>query len=325
MKNQIIKIVFFGTPNFSIASLKCLLKNDKFQVQALVTQTDKVIGRHKILTAPPLKQFIIDNDIKTLPIYQTPNLNKDINLINILKSFHSDFFVVVAFGQILSTEILEIPKHGCINVHASLLPKYRGASPIAAAILNGDKKTGITIMDMEKSMDTGAIYTQKELPITPDDNIISLGHKLSLQGGQVLSETLEKIIAQKISKQAQNHSLATYCSKITIESGQINWKEDRSEIILNKIKAFVPWPSCYTFFQEKKLKLLEIKIAEANPTKSPGETFLDSQNNLHIATTNGSIIIKQLQLEGKNSCNIQDFLRGYPQVASHKLPSNSAK
>src|SRR3989339_467548 len=251
-----IKITFFGTPNFSIPFLKSLLENENFHVQAIVTQEDKEIGRKKILTPPKIKQFCQNHESRII-VFQSPNTNKDQKLIETLKTFQSDFFIVVAFGQILSQQILDIPKYGCINVHASLLPKYRGASPIQQSLLNCDKKTGISIMEIVKKMDAGDIWQQKEIKITENDNLETLSEKLSSEGTKLLIETLPKIIEGKINKEAQNEAKATYCSKITKEDGQIDFQNDTSEKIINKIKAFTPWPSCYFFWKSKKIKLLE--------------------------------------------------------------------
>lgn len=311
MENKKFKIVFFGSPDFSINILKSLLENSNFDVQAIVTQEDKEFGRHKTIKAPEVKKFVLDSNLQ-IPIYQPTKLNKDTELIEKLKKLQSDFFVVVAYGQIISEEVLQIPKYGCINVHGSILPQFRGASPIHAVLLNNEKTTGITIMEMAKGMDDGDIYLKKEIDIDEDDDIESLSKKLALLSSEILPETLIKIANKEIKKTAQDDSQATYCKKIEKEDGKINWAYESAEKILGKFKAYKIWPQIYTSFKDKKLKLLEIQINKNLNSKKAGEVFLDENNEINISSIDKqSLIIKKVQLEGKNPCDIKDFARGY--------------
>lgn len=310
-----IKIVFFGTPTFSIKSLEALINNDKFEVQAIVTQEDKPVGRKQILTPSKIKGFYLANQniCKNIEMLTPEKLNKDEKIISKLKNYKSDFFVIVSFGQILSKQILEIPKHGCINLHVSMLPKYRGASPIQQSLLNGDSETGVTIMRMDEGMDTGDILSQKEIKIQNEDDIITLSNKISIIGAELLIETLIKKIQNEIEAKPQNHINATYCSKINKEDGKINFEEDDSKKIINKLRAFTIWPSCYTYFNNKKIKITEAAINDIKNDKQAGQVFLDESGNLNLATNdNKSIILKKVHLEGKNETDIKDFLRGYP-------------
>lgn len=317
MNNNKIKVVFLGTPDFSIPCLKSLLQNDEFEVQAIITQPDRITGRKKLLTPPPVKASL--GNPSPIKIYQPEKLNRDLNLIKKLKRLNPDFFVVVAFGQILSQKVLDIPKYGSINIHASLLPKYRGASPIHQALINGDEKTGVTIMQMAKTMDSGDIWTQEHLVIQADDDIESLNHKLSQVGAKSLIDTLLAIRGNTIEAKRQDESQASYCQKISIEDGQIDWNKDSSKEIINKIKAFKIWPSCYCHFEGKKLKIIKAKSSNFNSQLRPGHSFLDHNRTLHIATSQGSLIPQELQIEGKNTSLIKDFQRGYPDINNYQL------
>ncbi len=321
MKNNKIKIAFFGTPQFSIPCLKSLLENNRFDVATIITQEDKAIGRKNTVTPTAIKEFALNNGFDPAFIIQKDNINKDLKTIEKLKSLNCDFFVVVAFGQILNNTVLKLPKYGSINVHGSLLPKYRGASPIHQSLLNGDKFTGLTIMEMVKKMDAGDILAQKSLEIENTDNLQSLSEKMSLLGADLLIETLVNITNNNAKKIAQNELQASYCKKINKEDGKIDFLNDTSLQIINKIRAYSQWPSCYCMLNEKKIKIIKasIDLNHFGINKTAGETFLDKNQNLNIKTIDGSIIVEELQLEGKNITKIHEFLRGYPLFKNAEL------
>jgi len=245
---KFLKIIFFGTPDFAIPTLKKLAAN--FSIEAIITQPDKPIGRKKIITAPPIKKYALKRDFLIL---QPEKLNQD--FISRLKELKPDLGIVVAYGKILSKKILNIPKFGCLNIHASLLPKYRGAAPIQAALLHGDKKTGITIMQMDVGLDTGDIVSQKKIKIKKEDNFQTLHDKLAELGAELLIKTIPNYIAGKIKPKKQDESKASYFPTISKNQGEINW-QNSAEKIFNQIRAFTPWPGAFTFFKNKKLDII---------------------------------------------------------------------
>lgn len=301
---QPIKIVFLGTPEFSCPFLSQLANDSRFDLLAVITQEDKKIGRKQILTPPPVKQLAIQLN---LPIFQTEKLNKDFSIIDKLKELQPDFLVVIAFGQILSTEILAIPKIKAINVHGSILPKYRGASPIEQSLLNGDSQTGLSVMEMVKAMDAGPVYQTYELPISTEDNNQILREKLSKLGSEKLPNTLIEIYNGTLQPHSQIDSEATFCSKISKEDGLINPTIDSAETIFNKYRAFFNWPSLYLKIQNKILKLHKINISEQK--LPPGKFQFDNQN-IYLGTTTKAIQIVELQLEGKTQQSSKVFLQG---------------
>lgn len=301
---QPIKIVFLGTPEFSCPFLSQLANDSRFDLLAVITQEDKKIGRKQILTPPPVKQLAIQLN---LPIFQTEKLNKDFLIIDKIKELQPDFLVVIAFGQILSTEILAIPKIKAINVHGSILPKYRGASPIEQVLLNGDSKTGLSVMEMVKAMDAGPVYQTYELPISTEDNNQILREKLSKLGSEKLPSTLIEIYNGTLQSHSQIDSEATFCNKISKEDGLINPTIDSAETIFNKYRAFSNWPGLYLKIQNKILKLHKVNISEQK--LPPGKFQFDNQN-IYLGTTTKAIQIVELQLEGKTQQSSKVFLQG---------------
>lgn len=303
MSNK-INIVFLGTPDFACQFLEKLNQNSDFQVLAVITQEDKPFGRKKELKSPPIKELAQKLQI---PVYQPEKLNKDIKLINWLKSQNPDFLVVIAYGQILSQEVLDIPKISAINVHGSILPKYRGASPIEQSLLNGDLKTGLSIMEMVKKMDAGDIYQILEQEIDPEDNNITLRQKLSKLGSEKLPNILMNIAQNKIPKKAQIESEATYCQKIEKLDGFINPSLETASQIFNKYRAYYSWPGIFIKVKEKNLKLLNIKKSGKSILSVK---FQIDKNQLFLGCKEGALEILELQLEGKNKQKTENFLSG---------------
>lgn len=296
-----MKIVFFGTPQFAVPSLKMLAHTKNVKVINVITQPDKAIDRKQVLTPPPVKKIALELG---LTVIQPENRKK---LVEVLKNTKADFFVVIAYGNIIPKEIFDIPKYGCINVHASLLPKYRGASPIQESLLNGDKETGISIMKIDEELDHGDIFLIKRIPIEEKDNLITLSVKLAETSGVILPLVLHDIMNSRLSSIPQNHKNATFCKKITKEDGKIDWKKS-AEDIRNMIRAYTPWPSVYTELHDKKIKILDAEISEEI---MPSGKISTENDILKIGTAKGCLIPKIVQMEGKNSMDIKNFINGY--------------
>ncbi|HUT21891.1 MAG TPA: methionyl-tRNA formyltransferase [Candidatus Bipolaricaulota bacterium] len=305
-----IKVIFFGTPDFAIPTLRALAEN--FSIEAVVTQPDKPKGRNKILSASPIKEYAQARDFLIL---QPEKLDK--NFIDELKKIQPDLGVVVAFGKILPKEILDLPKHGCLNIHASLLPKYRGAAPIQAALLNGDKETGVTIMKMDAGLDTGDIISQNKSQIKKSDNFQTLHDRLSVLGAELMSKTISNYLSGQINPQKQDDSAASYFPTITKGQGRIVWQSS-AEHIFNQIRAFTPWPGAFTFFNDKKLDILSADVAECGEAKPVGSVFKHDDRIL-VQCENGCLEIKKVKLEGKKEVGANDFINGHPEFIGLKL------
>lgn len=304
-KHSKIKIIFLGTPEFAVPFLQKLATDERFQVQGVITQQDRPTGRRQILTPPPIKKAALELG---LTIWQPNNINKDQQLIQTLQTTSPDFLVVIAYGQILSEKILRIPRTTAINIHGSILPRYRGASPIESAILNGDSKTGLSIMQMVKSMDAGPVYQNLEIPISPDETAPILRTKLSQLGAEHLPNILAQIQTGSLRAESQDENQATYCHKITREQGLIDPETATAQQIYNKWRAYTGWPGVYLSYQGKNIKLLNIKIA-SELTLPPGQ-FLVQNRQLYLGTNLDTLEIIQLQMEGKTPQDTPTFLSG---------------
>ncbi|MBD3330935.1 methionyl-tRNA formyltransferase [Candidatus Peregrinibacteria bacterium] len=296
-----MKVVFFGTPDFALPALEVLNQSEKFEVISVITQPDKKIGRSQILMPPPVKEHALNLGLK---VFQP---NNQAELKEYLKNFEADFYVVIAFGMILDEKILKMPKKACINVHASLLPKYRGASPIQESLLNGDKETGISIIKMNEKMDQGDILMIQRINIDEEDNTDTLRKKLAYLSGLLLPYVLEDYKMGHINPIPQNHEKATYCKKIKKEDAEIK-KSMNAKKVINMIKAFTPWPNVYTFFKNKKMFILETKIST---NAVPKGEFKKHDNKLYLGFGNNSLEITKLKLEGKKEMDAKAFLNGY--------------
>lgn len=309
-------IVFMGTPDFAKDSLEAIY-NAGHNILAVVTKEDKQQGRGLKLVSTPVKEFAIE---KQIPVYQPSRIKNNIEFINTLKQFKPDVICVVAYGKILPKEILEIPKLGCVNVHGSLLPKYRGAAPIQWAVINGDKVTGVTTMYMDETMDTGDMILKQEVEIGEDETTGELWDKLSKIGADLLVETLkqmEKGIAPRI-KQQGNFSLAPMLDK---EISKINWNNQTSMQIKNLTRGLNPIMGTYSILNGKKFKFWKLEIIDKNTISTdnavPGQILIaDDKKGLYIKTVDG--IIKVLEVQGENArkMSIYDFLRGNKLVAN---------
>jgi len=312
MENDKIKIVFMGTPEFSAIILKELCQS-KYKPILVVTAPDKPVGRKQILTSPPVKVIAQKYEIPAAQPEKIASLKSEI------LNLKPDLIVVAAYGQILPKEILEIPKFGCLNVHPSLLPRWRGPSPIQYTILNGDEKTGVTIILMDEKMDHGPILTNSKLQITnPKITYLELHNKLAEIGAGLLLETIPKWIKGEIKPEPQDESKTTYTKILTREGGEIDWKKS-AEDLERQIRAFDPWPGSFTFWEIMKGKLLRIKIFKARVFTSPtGKTFsigkvlVVPQNKAGVQCGKDFLLIEELQLEGQKPMESEKFLRVHP-------------
>jgi len=303
-----------GTAELSCASLEKLA--EKFPVVAVVTQPDKPKGRELKLTPSPVKTLAEKLKLQVLQ----PLKARDEKFISQLCELKPDLIVVVAYGQILPQSILDLPKFGCVNVHTSLLPKYRGASPIQSAILNGETETGVTIMKMDAGLDTGEIISQAHTPILPEDNSQTLHDRLAQLGAELLAETIPDYVAGKISPQPQPAEGASYAAKIKKEDGKIDWNEPAGKI-LNRLRAFTPWPGVFTFLPaEPKPHLLKIWKAEAAGNNGPTGTVLSAdKNGIVVGCGQSALRILELQREGGRRLPAQEFIAGNPLKAGGKF------
>ncbi|MBL7183319.1 MAG: methionyl-tRNA formyltransferase [Anaerolineae bacterium] len=298
------RLVFMGTPDFAVPVLKALI--GQYEIVAVVTQPDRRAKRGRKLEASPVKKVVaLAHD---LPVLQPPRLRQP-DVVAELTALAPEAIVVAAYGQILPAQVLAIPSRGCLNVHASLLPRYRGAAPVAAAILAGEEETGVTVMLMDEGMDTGPILSQATCPVFPQDTRESLSARLAQLGADLMMDTLPRWLAAEIEPQPQDHSQATYCRIIAKEDGLIDWSHSAVEI-WRRSRAYYPWPGAYTYWRGKLLKVLR---ADALPQWSgegePGRVMALDEG-LAVATGEGALLLREVQLAGKRALSAQDFARG---------------
>ena len=308
-----IKLIFAGTAEISTPLLRSLAKDDRFDVCLVITQVDKPAGR-KMELSPSLVKIIAEE--LNLEIYQPQNINSS-ESIDLIKRKNADAVLVMAYGQIFSNEVLTITKNGCINVHASLLPKYRGASPIQCSIGNLENETGVSLMKMDEKMDEGDVYSQFSIPIEADDNSITLETKLAHLTSQRIPDALFVALHGNTKPIPQDDSKTTYCHKITKADGLIDWNENAKQIEA-KIRALVGWPGTYTFFNEKSLKIIEGRYQKLEHENEPGTVF-KADSEVVISTKNGVILPTHVQMEGKKIQSINDFINGNPDFINSKL------
>ena len=307
-----MKIVFMGTPDFAVGALQALIEAGH-QVAAVVTQPDKPKGRGKELQMTPVKACAVAHDI---PVFQPVKI-KDPEAVAVLRGYQADIFVVAAFGQILSEEILAMPKYGCINIHASLLPKYRGAGPIQWAIIDGEKKTGVTIMQMEKGLDTGDMLMQTEVEITSHETADTLHDKLAAAGARLIVEALPKIEAGQVTPRKQNDAESCYAKMLTKSMGRIDWSLEAEKLDC-LIRGLISWPGAATLLRGKTLKIWAEEPAEAasfeaqTAAKEPGTVLAVEKDAFYVQTGAGVIKVTEVQPEGKRRMAVKDFLLGYP-------------
>lgn len=299
-----MRVVFMGTPDFAVGTLEALVRSEH-EVAGVVTQPDKPKGRGKAMQFPPVKEVAIKEDI---PVYQ-PRRVRDPEFIKILEEISPDVIVVVAFGQIIPQEIIDLPKYGCINVHGSLLPKYRGAAPIQWAVINGEKESGVTTMQMDAGLDTGDMLLKTVVPLEKDETGGSLFEKLSKVGAELLIETLKALEENSVIPEKQGESPTPYAKMLTKEMGSIDWTKDATALE-QLIRGLNPWPSAYTYLNGKTLKIWLVKVEDTDTKSAPGTVVEVTKKEVKVQTGKGLLSLKEVQLEGKKRMEIDAFLRG---------------
>ena len=299
-----MKIIFMGTPEFAVGALKKLYEAGH-EIVLVVTQPDRPKGRSKLYVPSPVKEEAMKHGTQ---VFQPDRIKKPEN-VEVLKKYDADVFVVAAFGQILSKEILEMPKYGCINIHASLLPMYRGAAPIQWAILNGEKVAGVTIMQMDEGLDTGEMLLKAETPIEDTDTADTLHDKLCDLGADLIVEALSKIEKGELKATPQPEGPLFYASMIKKEDGALDFTESAEKLGL-KVRAFASWPGTYTLYNNNMLKILEVSVSGENSEMEPGAICAVSKDSFSVQTGDGILVVKRIQPQGKKAMSVKDYFLG---------------
>lgn len=309
-----MEIVFMGTPDFAVPALKVLLE-DGYNVAAVVTQPDRPKGRKRLLTPSPVK---MEAEKRGIPVLQPVKL-KDPSAVEDIARLQPDLIVTAAYGQILPASVLALPQHGCINVHGSLLPLYRGGAPIQRAVMNGDKVTGVTIMYMEKGLDTGDMISKVELPITDADNSGTMFDKLSIAGAELLRQTLPDLLSGKLSPVPQNHNEATYAPNLSREDERIDWNRTSLQIF-NQVRGLNPLPGAFTMWNGAVLKIWACRHPQSAPAsgenvrnwidRPPGTVLEMTDDGMQVRTGDGAVWLTEIQPAGKKAMDAASLLRG---------------
>lgn len=301
--NTTARVVLMGTPQFAVPTLQAV--GDNHQLVGVVTQPDRRAGRGRKLVFSPVKEAALSMDC---PIFQPPTLRTP-DAVAHLAEWQPDLITVAAFGQILPKSVLDLPAYGCLNVHASLLPRYRGAAPIPAVILNDEPVTGVTIMRMDEGLDTGPILAQAEIPLAPDDTTASLSEKLAVLGAQLLIETLPGWLGGQIQPQPQDEGQATYCHTLTKADGHLDW--NRSAAYLDRqVRACAPWPGAYTSWQGQRLKVLRARATPASGQEGRPGQVVEMASGFGVITGKGLLELLEVQLAGRRPATAGQFARG---------------
>ncbi len=327
-----VRIIYMGTPQFAVPALEALIAGrepgkvlpEGYEITTVITRVDKPVGRGQEIVYSPVKQTALAHGI---PVWQPGSLKKPEN-IEALAAYKADLYIVAAFGQILPQAVLDQPRYGTLNIHASLLPRYRGVSPISEAILQGDRETGVTIMLLDAGVDTGPMLYKRAVPLTGEETTGSLTETLAQVGAQALLETLPRWIGGQITPIPQDETQATHTRMLRKEDGEISWQRPAA-VLARMVRAYTPWPGAHTHWRGKLLKIVHAHALEVEPEAPiPGETLVPGmvsvreeggQQVLAIVTGSGLLIVDRLQLEGKRAMSTDEFLRGYPQIAGAVL------
>lgn len=326
-----LRIIYMGTPYFAVPALEALVRGTKpgvvlpegYELVTVITRPDKPSGRNQEIVYSPVKQTALAHG---LPVWQPGSFKKPENQ-QALAAFQADLFIVAAFGQILPQAVLDLPRYGTLNIHASLLPKYRGSSPISEAILQGESETGVTIMLIDAGIDTGPMLLKRAIPLNESETTASLTAKLADLGASALLEVIPLWTQGQIQPQPQEHALASHTHMLKKEDGRLDWSQPAT-ILSRQIRAYIPWPKAYTTWRGKQFKLLAAyaEISSTPSTETPGKVSLttiqtdgQSQKVLRIATGQGSLLVERIQLEGKKAMNADEFVRGYSQIVGETL------
>lgn len=299
-----MKIIYAGTPDFAVPALETLLQSEH-EVIAVYTQPDRPAGRGRKLQQSPVKDCALSHDI---PVYQPHSFKESAELEHFIE-LEADLMVVAAYGLILPTSILSAPRFGCINIHGSILPRWRGAAPIQRAILEGDSSTGITIMQMDVGLDTGDMISKQVLPIDPDWTSYDLHEQLKQLGADLLINTLPMIESGQIQPESQDESLANYATKLSKAEAKINWHNSAKKIA-REIKAFIPWPVSYTHLAGKLVRVWQASFDTTRRDGEPGDVLDHNNDGVYVSCSNGVLCIEELQFEGKKRCTAAQTLNG---------------
>ncbi len=328
-----LRIIYMGTPQFAVPALEALIAGrtpavvlpEGYEIVTVITRPDKPAGRGQEITFSPVKQTALTHGI---PVWQPGSFKRPEN-IAALVAYNADLFIVAAFGQILPPAVLELPRFGTLNIHASLLPKYRGVSPISEAILQGDTITGVTIIFLDAGVDTGPMLLKRTTPIAEDETTGSLTPKLARLGALALLEALPLWVSSKITPVPQDNNAASYTHRLRKEDGELPWAEPAA-LLARMVRAYTPWPGTYTHWRGKLLKIISARAIPQSASPEPATPGTVSvlqdagHKSLLIATGDGSLLVTQLQLEGKKAMSAEEFLRGYPQIIGETLQSHSS-
>ncbi|MBV9257100.1 MAG: methionyl-tRNA formyltransferase [Ktedonobacteraceae bacterium] len=322
-----LRIIYMGTPQFAVPTLTALIKGaepgatlpEGYEIATVITRPDKPAGRGRDIVFSPVKQTALEHNI---PVWQPGSFKKAENS-DALAMYNADLYIVAAFGQILPQKVLDQPRYGTLNIHASLLPKYRGADPIAEAILQGDKESGVSIMKLDAGIDTGPVLLKRSIPLAEDETTRTLTAKLADLGAQALLEALPGWITGTITAEPQDEERATHTHMLKKEDGALNWQLPASALV-RQVRAYDPWPGTYTHWKGKLLKILkaQARAVETGTDIPPGTVKVQEDAGhqvLAIVTGSGLLLVKQLQLEGKKAMSAEEFLRGYAQIVGQVL------
>ncbi len=298
-----MRILFMGTPEFAEKSLQALVEDSR-EVVGVITQPDKPKGRGYEMAMPEVKVYALE---KNIPVFQ-PETLKDNSIADILKELNPDIIIVVAYGKILPEYVLNYPRYGCINIHGSLLPEYRGAAPIQRAVMDGKKISGVTSMYMEKGLDTGDMLIKRELPIGEETTAGEYHDALAILGGEVLLETLDALKEGTLSPEKQDDSLSSYASQLSKAEGEINWNNS-ADAVYNKVRGLNPWPKAFSFIGTKRF-VVDF-VYKASGSGKPGEVLSADDDGIIVACGDGAVLIKELKPEGKKMMKVSDYLRGH--------------
>ncbi|KKY02418.1 MULTISPECIES: methionyl-tRNA formyltransferase [Paraclostridium] len=299
-----MKIVFMGTPEFAVPCLQKII-DEGHEVIGVVTQPDKPKGRGKKLAMPPVKELALKYDI---PVYQ-PLKAREESFVDTLKEMNPELIVVVAFGQILPKSILDIPKYGCVNVHASLLPRYRGAAPLNWVIINGEEKTGVTTMYMDEGLDTGDMILKSEIALDDEITAGELHDKMMIDGAKLLKETIDLIKKGEAPREKQSNEDTCYSPIMNKSLGNIDWNKSAIEIH-NLVRGINPWPSAYTTYEGQTMKVWKTKVINKNSDKQPGTIISVDKEGINVSTSEGIVQIKEIQISGKKRMEVPEYIKG---------------
>ena len=309
MKN--LKIIFAGTPDFAAVALQKLIDNG-YEIVAVYTQPDRPAGRGRKLTPSPVKAVALEHDI---PVEQPVNFKEE-GAIDKLKSYHADVMIVAAYGLLLPIAVLETPRHGCLNIHASLLPRWRGAAPIQRAILAGDNETGITIMQMDKGLDTGDMLLKRTTPINDNDTGGSLHDRLAELGSEAIIEALEQLQNNQLKPETQDDSLANYANKLAKSESEIDWHKSAEEID-RQVRAFNPWPGSQCHLDKNTIRIHSAEIIDTSSQGQPGNILAYNKTGIDVQCGKGKLRILKCQLPGSRAMSVSDIHNGHPDLFKH--------